>query len=90
MSLKTRLKKLESITQPENIDRCIFITCAYPVDKIKPPVIGYQSGDIQVMRLENESDDDLAERVKVAALAKAQSNCNGDKVVFIFEILADY
>jgi hypothetical protein len=89
MSLKTRLKNLESAAHTENKDMCIFITTAYPTGQIKPPVIGYRSNDIKCMRFENESDDDLRARIKSAALEQAIRQDCGVKSALVFEIFDD-
>ena len=89
MSLKARLKRLESVIKPENKDVCIFINTICPAKQTKPPVIGYRSDDIQVMRLENENDDDLQSRVQLALLEKTARQSCGIKVALVFEIF-DY
>ncbi len=89
MSLKTRLKNLEISTQPKHENVCFFIVGEYPAGKTKPHVIGYRSHGIQIIRFENEHDDDLQERVQLAVLEKtARQNC-GLKVALVFEILDD-
>jgi len=89
MSLKARLKNLESAAQIETKDICIFITTAYPTGQIKPPVIGYRSDNVQCMRLENENDDDLQARIKSAALEQITRQDCGLKVALVFEIFDD-
>jgi hypothetical protein len=90
MSLKTRLKRLESAIKPEHKDVCIFMTTVYPAGQTKPPVIGYRSDGIQIIRFENEHDDDLQERVQLAVLEKtARQNC-GLKVALVFEIFNNH
>ena len=89
MSLKARLKRLESVIKPENKDVCIFINTICPAKQTKPPVIGYRSDDIQVMRLENETDDDLGSRAKSVILEKTARQDCGLKVALVFEIFGD-
>ena len=90
MSLKTRLQRLESVIKPESKDVCIFMTTVYPAGEMKPPVLGYRSDGIQIIRFENEHDDDLQERVQLAVLEKtARQNC-GLKVALVFEIFNNH
>jgi hypothetical protein len=89
MSLKTRLKNLESSTQPKHEDMCLFIVGAYPAGKTKPPIIGYCSDGIRVMRFENEHDDDLQARAKSTVLEQTTRQDCGLKFAMIHEIFDD-
>jgi hypothetical protein len=89
MSLKARLKRLESAIKPENKDVCIFITTVYPAGQNKPPVVGYRSDGIQVMRFANEYDDDLQSRAESVILEKTARQDCGLKVALVFEIFDD-
>jgi hypothetical protein len=90
MSLKTRLQRLESVIKPESKDVCIFMTTVYPAGEMKPPVLGYRSDSIQVMRFENENDDDLQARAESVILDKtARQNC-GLKFALVFEVFNNH
>lgn len=89
MSLKARLKRLESVIKPENKDVCIFMTTVYPAGETKPPIIGYHSDGIQVMRFENEHDDELQARAESVILDKTARQDCGLKFALVFEIFDD-
>ena len=89
MTLKTRIKKLELSTKTDKDDKdtCIFIVGAYPKEQIKPPVIGYKHENDIYMRLPNENDEELKNRVSDLALEKTIRQECGVKVALVFEVL---
>jgi hypothetical protein len=89
MSLKTRLKNLEKITSNEIKDHVFIIVSAFGANEIEPPVIGYSHDGVRYMRLENESDGDLQERVKNIALEKTTRQDCGLKVAIMHQLNDD-
>jgi hypothetical protein len=88
-SLKNRLAKLEAKTLPQQFDEMsIFFVGAYPVGQ-ESPLLGYQHETDVYLRLPDESDEELKERVSKSALAKTEPNSLGYKIALIHEICAD-
>ena len=87
MNFKAQLKNLESKAPQGEKITCIYIIGVYPTGQTKPPVIGYGCEAGRYMRLENENDDDLHERVNAGVTEYlARPECN-KSALMIQEIL---
>lgn len=84
MNLKTRVEKSETKAPTDNKDMCVFIDGVSP--DTETTIMGYRHDNDVYMRLAGESDDELRNRVELAALSKTEQNDCGVKVALVHSI----